>query len=92
MQKIWTAECYCPICKRSFTGEVWSDNMRELPEEQKENIKRHFLNDHNQEHHIYCWKCKKHLKLENLRHLIAVGTNAEPLCDECAKSSPLGKL
>lgn len=87
MHKIWTAEYYCPQCKRNLKGDVYSDNIQELPDGEKEKIKEHFLSDHNLENHIYCWKCKKHIELEKLENLIAVGTEAKPLCGECAKSA-----
>ncbi len=87
MRKIWTAEYYCPECRRSFVGEVYSDNMRELPEEEKEKVKGMFLHYHNMDHHISCWKCKKQIKIEDIRRMIAVGNDAKPLCANCASSA-----
>lgn len=87
MQKIWTAEHYCPQCQRTFKLDVYSDDLSELPDEEKESVKEHLISDHYYDSHIYCWKCKRHIKVEEIKAMIAVGAEAKPLCVGCVKSS-----
>ena len=87
MQIIYTTEVYCDKCKRNVPVAVWSDNMKELPEEDKENVKEFSLYWHKQDTHLNCWKCKKHIKPDEIEDIIwnKDGEEKGLLCKGCAK-------
>lgn len=85
IRKIWSSEYYCDKCKRTLKGEVYSDNMTELPEEEREKVKDYFLHYHIMDNHLFCWKCKRHIKPEEIEDVILVNGELQDLCKDCAK-------
>jgi len=85
MYKIWSAEFYCEKCKRNLKGEVYSDDMTELPEEEKKEVKEYLLHYHIMNNHLSCWKCKRHIKPEEIEDVIFVNGEFKDLCKDCAK-------
>lgn len=85
MKKIWITEFYCDKCKQSLKGAVYSDNITELPEEEKEKAKEYLLHFHIMDNHLSCWKCKKHIKADEIEAVILVGEEMKDLCKDCSK-------
>jgi len=85
MRKIWITDFYCDKCEQKLKGEVFSDDMTELPEKEKENIKEYFLHFHIMDNHLSCWKCKKHIKAEEIESVIFVNGEIKDLCKGCTK-------
>ncbi len=86
MKIIWTTEFYCDKCKRNLKGEVYSDNMIELPEAQKKEAKEYLLHFHDMDSHLFCWKCKRHIKPEEIESVIFVNNELKDLCKVCTKA------
>lgn len=85
MKEIWKTTFHCDKCKRDIEGKVYSDNMDELPESEKDKALELLKHFHHVETHINCWKCGKHIKPEEIENLIAVENDLKPLCKDCSE-------
>jgi|GEM_PF-996474 len=86
MYKIWSTEFYCEKCGRNLEGQVYSDKKIELPEEQKKRAKEYLLHFHIMDNHLSCWKCKRHIKAEEIEGVVFVNGELKDLCKDCANA------
>lgn len=93
MHEIGEVNFYCDRCKHSIAAHIYSDDMNELSDKLKESCLNHLKSDHEYDAHIYCWKCKKHIRVEQIKSMVPLPNGqAGKLCKECTDKYGIGFL